>query len=560
MSNLGAILGTKYILSRDQDGLNKAINWTEQALAALPADHPYRPLLLCNLADDLGSREYSTNEFYRILGIYYKVWHCHTTLPALRIKVASIASRHLIKKKMWEDASALLEGAIKLLPKLSPRSLQRGDQEFHLSSYTQIPAETLSIAFQAGEDAAHCLRLLELGRGIIMGLVIDCRSSFPGLQPKDSELFNKFNRLRTELDCPLSIQGQKSSGSAYLGSRDRQAQAAQSLDETLASIQELPGFEGFQRPPRSEDLMEMAGDGSIVIVNSTATRSDAILVTRTRIKALPLPLLSYTLVQQWMSEIPRLVCGRPSTYASRNEIMESLLLWLWDKAVEPILGELQLLVDGVGSPGALPRIWWIGVGLLATAPFHAAGDHSRGSTRNTLSRAISSYIPTIKALSYAREKELELLNKPDSRILLVAMPTTPENRDLKNAPKEVDKIVETVERVTKTTRLDSPSTAQVLVELPSHHAVHFACHGLSDARSPSDSYLLLRKDDGSECGIVDKLTVGMISDTNIMKHAQIAYLPACCTTQNASDTLANEPTYTASGFQLAGFSHVLATQ
>lgn len=304
--------------------------------------------------------------------------------------------------------------------------------------------------------------------------------------------------------------------------------------------------------------MAIASGGSIVIINSTELQSDAIIITSTRIKALLLPSLSYTTVQQWMSEIPQLVSatGRPSTYARRNKRMELLLLWLWDVAVDPVLKELSYQLDGEADPRLLPKIWWIGGGLLATAPFHAAGDHSRGSTRNTLSQAISSYLPTIQALSYAREKKLEL---PDSQLLLVTMPKTPGKGDLRNSLKEVDKIAEIAAGMTKTTlRLNCPSTAQVLAELPSYHAVHFACHGLSDAENPSGSHLLLCKDDGSEPGTVDKLTIGMLSDTNA-KHAQIAYLSACCTAQNTSDPL-DEPIYIASGFQLAGFSHVLATQ
>lgn len=90
--------------------------------------------------------------------------------------------------------------------------------------------------------------------------------------------------------------------------------------------------------------------------------------------------------------------------------------------MEPVLQELRL--DSVCEKN-LPRVWWIGVGPLAKAPFHAAGDHSPRSTRNTLSRVISSYIPSIKALSYAREKRLELSTA--CSLLLVAMPTTPES-------------------------------------------------------------------------------------------------------------------------------------
>lgn len=235
--------------------------------------------------------------------------------------------------------------------------------------------------------------------------------------------------------------------------------------------------------------------------------------------------------------------------------MGELLLWLWDVAVEPVLEELQFdaVDDGLGN---LPRIWWIGVGALAMAPFHAAGDHSPGSTRNTLSRAISSYIPTIKALSYARQKKLDLFSKPNSSLLLVTMPTTPGHMPLKNATKEVEEISRVVKG--RISQLNSPSVTDVLELLPSYDAIHFACHGMSDGKNPSNSHLLLRQDAALGSGAVDKLTVGAISNLNI-KNAQLSYLSACCTAANPSAELADESIHIASGFQLVGFSHVLAT-
>lgn len=102
--------------------------------------------------------------------------------------------------------------------------------------------------------------------------------------------------------------------------------------------------------------------------------------------------------------------------------MDRYLLWLWEVAVEPVFEVLEFTTV---DDSKLPRVWWIGVGPLATAPFHAAGDHSRHSTRNTISLAISSYIPTVKSLLYAREKKLDL-RCSDTRLLLVTTSTTSE--------------------------------------------------------------------------------------------------------------------------------------
>lgn len=60
-------------------------------------------------------------------------------------------------------------------------------------------------------------------------------------------------------------------------------------------------------------------------------------------------------------------------------------------------------------------------------------------------------------------------------------------------------------------------------------------------------------------GTLDKLTVGAISNMNLEK-AQIAFLSSCGTAKDVPEDPADESIYIGSGFQLAGFSHVLSTQ
>lgn len=187
---------------------------------------------------------------------------------------------------------------------------------------------------------------------------------------------------------------------------------------------------------------------------------------------------------------------------------------------------------------------------------------------------------------YATQKKLDL-NSQDTSILLVTMPTTPGGpatpvnspakatpsthstpalnpattapvaktwKPLQNVAKEAAEIMGAVNG-TRTTRMDCPTTTEVLASIPAYNVIHFACHGVSDPTSPSNSYLALCGDNPSEEG---KLTVGTISNMNIQT-AQVAYLSACSSALNRSTDLADESIHIASGFQLAGFSHVLGT-
>lgn len=620
LNNLSHQFFDRYGMLGSMADLDKAIRTSEDAVTVTPPNHQSRSLALLQLATVLQARFLKTDsssDFERSLRASLDAWDSRLCSPGKRIEAARFAVNLLVCAEMWVQASSLLEDAVKLLPEVSPQILGRGDQEHMLSKFNQLAADAISLALQAGSTPSNCLSLLELGRGIIMGLTIDCRSDLSELRLRSPDSFNTLNRLRTEIDSP-SVETHQEPDSVYTdeNQRNRRVQAIDEMGETLRYIRRLPGFDGFQLPPSADQLIQMGAEGPIVIFNTTVFRSDAIIVTGSDIKSLALPGLVFSEAKDRMRELTGLVRGKRSTYPSRNKEMGKILLWLWEVAVEPVFETLGLVAINdpvrMGDPVAisdckLPRVWWIGVGPLAMAPFHAAGDHSIGSTRNTLSRAISSYIPTIKALSYAREKRLELLSNQDSRLLLVAMPTTPDTpavpaspgtpavpgtpsipatltspaiprthgtpathptlavpgvdakkwKPLKNAIKEVEDIMGMVRNEARiVTRLDSPSTAQVLEELPAYHAIHFACHGVSDRMNPSNSHLLLLGNTPTEPGM---LTVGAISNMNI-KNAQVAYLSACSTADNPSSALADESIHIASGFQLAGFSHVLATQ
>jgi hypothetical protein len=90
--------------------------------------------------------------------------------------------------------------------------------------------------------------------------------------------------------------------------------------------------------------------------------------------------------------------------------------------------------------GVWPRVCWISTGLLSILPIHAAGYHDVKEPRNTIDRVISSYIPTLKSLSYARQRHHnEVPGSPVRRpkSMLVAMPKTEDRSDLPFVEKEV---------------------------------------------------------------------------------------------------------------------------
>lgn len=417
-----------------------------------------------------------------------------------------------------------------------------------------------------------------------MGFAIDCRGDLSELKITHPNLCQKFMDLRSLIDIPPcetynDLIG-RSSGtqSSNAEMRDkhrayankRREKAICEMETTIAKIRELPGHEGFQLPPPANQLMSMAKHGPIIVFISTYTRSDAIIVTSSAINSIILSELDYCDIPVQLGQITGLTKGKRSNYIARNKTMQAILCWLWNVAVEPVVRALELTVKSTGDPD-LAHIWWIGVGNLSMAPFHVAGDYSNSDPcQNILSYAISSYTPTIKALSYARERDFTLARardfsfangKPNPKLLLITMGETPGLGGLPDVVKEVEEIAQVTGGSILTKHLDQPSAQTVLDELAhgSFEAIHFACHGVTDDRDPSNSHLVLLKagKDG-EAVDADRLTVDDISG-RIIGGAQLAYLSACSTARNPNLKLANETIHIASGFQLAGFSHVIAT-
>ncbi|KAL6694427.1 CHAT domain-containing protein [Trichoderma pleuroticola] len=194
------------------------------------------------------------------------------------------------------------------------------------------------------------------------------------------------------------------------------------------------------------------------------------------------------------------------------------------------------------------RVWWSAGGSAGRLPFHAAGDHSRNSTSNTISRVISSYTSTLKALKYSME--MPGSKASTGQMLLIDMPETPGYDDL-NTTHEVAVI--TSQFGPRVTHLKSCSKSDVMANLSNSTFAHFACHGTSDPHDPAESGLVLL-----EQGMPALLTIGELDRIN-MQNAQIAYLSACSTAELSAGQLLDEAIHISNSFQMLGFKHVVGT-
>jgi CHAT domain-containing protein len=186
-------------------------------------------------------------------------------------------------------------------------------------------------------------------------------------------------------------------------------------------------------------------------------------------------------------------------------------------------------------------------------PLHAAGYHRRrGTGEAAMDRVVSSYIPTIRALAWARSRSTVL---PPSSSLIVAMPVTPGGSALVGVMEEASTLRRRLPSPVTLMERDgivdesTPTKDTVMARLADAAIAHFACHAASHPSDPSRSQILLHD---------RPLTVASLAPLR-MPQAQLAYLSACETARNQISGLADEAIHLASAFQLAGYPHVIGT-
>lgn len=451
----------------------------------------------------------------------------------------------------YDAAVAAMERAVELLPMLTTRLLSRGDREGQLARITGIGSLGAAASIAVGRPA-QAVEFLEQCRGLLLAEAMDSRGDLSELHAQAPELAEEFDQLRENLQTLETAAGPRHA--------EQRRAAATRWEELLDRIRGVPGQANFLRPPSIDDLRQHAADGPIVMITVSTWRCDALIVTpdpARPVRHVPLPDLSFAEIIRRVSAFRTAMMTATgedslSRRAEAQRDVHATLEWLWDSTAEPILSSLGYS----GSPGdSWPRVWWCPTGPMTYLPLHAAGYHREdlpdgtAHPRTVLDRVVSSYIPSVRSLAYARRPAH---GSDDSGIrpsLIVAVPDAPGAQPLPGALAEAEEVRAFLADADILSGPEATHSA-VLAALPAHGITHFACHGLV-ATTPSASTLVLYDHD------IRPLDVAAISRLELTA-AELAYLSAC-TTSRTSPRLADESIHITSAFQLAGYRHVVGT-
>ncbi|KAI0459167.1 CHAT domain-containing protein [Xylaria acuta] len=531
------------------DDLNEAVNALEEGLKRLPACHPEIATLHHNLGETIHERYKRTKsgeDLERSIAAFEEGWSGENATTTLRIDSAVKAAELLVFKSNWEEATIWLERAVHLFHILSPRYLRNTDKQHMIRHFAGLSASTAAAALNAGKDASYALQYLELGRGIISGLLLDLRTDLSSLRQEHPDWADQIARLRDRLDAPagpsaLTAPAQSTSSPSWELKAQSRREADEQLKALLDKIRSQPRFKDFMLAPTAAQMMQTASPHPVVVLNVSPFRCDAFLVKADEITVQPLPDLTLGSINDNIKQM-----------RANSDSLPSILEWLWDVIVHPVLKALGFHRQP-SSDNEWPHIWWVPVGPLSYLPIHAAGYHEKSSGETTLDRVISSYSSSIKTLMSGRHQQSS--RRTPTQALVISMPNTPGHTRLDFTETEVEMLEGVLPSLHLTlTKPERTYKPDVLSHLSKCDIFHFAGHGVSDPLEPSRSRLLLQ--DWSQ----DPLTVGDLRDQRLQDNAPfLAYLSACSTSANEELGLSDEAIHLVGACQLAGFRHVVGT-
>jgi CHAT domain-containing protein/tetratricopeptide (TPR) repeat protein len=561
LANLSLALRTRYELTGNDADLEHAIRDARSAVALLPLGHPKRAAGLLQSIRALRTQYVRTGAPELLSDARQSAREAVASTgadPAVRLE----AARELVHLETTDGdrdaALSAIETAVGLLPQIAGRSLHPSDRRARIAQTSGLAAQAAAAAVAAGRRE-RAVELLEQSRGIVLAQEMDIRDDVHELRHHSANLADRFVGLRRASEAveaaaavhdPLVTSAGVPEHSAGLAApapiealrelAERRQTLAREWDDLLDEIRGLAGLENFLRPTYAA-LRAEAAAGPIVYVYCAEDRSDALIVTADRpVLAVRLPKAGYRTAT---GQFRRLMRARrlPSRQASA-EIRE-VLTWVSEAVTGPVLDALGL--TGTPSPdGPWPRVWWCPVGFLAYLPLHAAD--------NVMDQVTSSYTTTVRALARARVRDRQADSSAGGTATrqnaLVVAPVDTGGSPLPGVVREIGEVSRLLPgcRVLTETEADADTVAAAL---PSHDIAHFACHGVSDWADPARSGLVLQAG--------QLLTVARISRVDL-PGAALAYLSAC-STADTRPALSDEAVHLSAAFQLAGYSHVVAT-
>lgn len=312
--SLALVLFKAYFLSQkgDTELLDEAISLYDEALRCTSSSQPEYAVYLISFGQALKSRydhasPNNPKDLKKSTEAFNLACYSSAASPTVRV-VAVLCLAQQLEEVSCALANRALQTAIELLPSIASYNLWWIDRQYNMTGCLWLASIATAVALSAGEDPATAACLLDAGRGIILGRLLDLRGDITALR---TDLAEKHRSLTAILDPEFLGSDLTAFTAAEL--MDMRHQAAVQFDLLKNEIRQQQGFEDFAMPITPQDLMDQASSGPIVLINVHSSRSDVFLITSQTIVTEPLPNITIEsmkpLVENFHQSIQRVIQG-----------------------------------------------------------------------------------------------------------------------------------------------------------------------------------------------------------------------------------------------------------
>ncbi|WP_412538501.1 CHAT domain-containing protein [Longispora sp. K20-0274] len=538
LNNLAQMYTDLYARSGQPEDLDEAVLWHRESARAVAMPAGSRHWYMLGKALEIR---------WRKRGQHKDAVEAIDAFRQASSNTADLVSRQVESGQLWgelsaeiEDWPAAVEGyetAVSRLPQMAARFVPPAQRRQLLASLPGLAGDACGAALNAGfPDRA--LAVLEAARGVLWAQRAEtrCGTELPVDIP--GELAARFAKTRELLN--------QSAWDEELTTRvDERMVLTNEWNDVVAAIRAVPGLEQFLSAPTAASLLEVMGERTVVVVNASAWRCDALIIREGRVEVLRLPSVTGAEAVVWTN---RYLAALNEDSDDMEETIASTLAWLWDVIAEPVLNALGIDRPHDADSSDWTRIWWCPTGPLTMLPLHAAGRHCNAGLAagaSVLDRVVSSHTATLAALSSTDTSA----GRSEGRALIVGMPVTPEQEDLA----EVEAEIAFVSALLDPSRLTVLATDQATVDevgkaFGAHQFVHYAGHAGQDLMGMTAGGLCLHD------GTLSPAHLGALG----RPAGQFAFLSACQTAAGVPH-LADEVITFAAALQFLGWPNVIAT-
>ncbi len=534
-AQLGIVSAHRYRSTSNVAELDTAMDLLDRALIAMPETAPERVGVSLHLGRVLQTlyRRTGRRKLYRWARKTLTAAANLPTGPAdQRLRAANLCGRLAAQAHRWSEALESFTVAVELLPLVAQGKRAVADATSQ-RRWAHVTADAAACALEVGQPE-RAVELLEHGRCAVLSELLPAAGPLGRLHERQPGLATEAVRIRRLLDRPPE-EGVLA-GPDIVPGAERRRLLTETWDELTAEVRAEGGHEGHLEPEPFTSLAEAAQDGSVVLLNLSRYRSDALIVFAGRTLVVPLPSAAPDIAV----EQAETTTAAAQSGAHASEDVADTLDWLWRTVTKPVLDRM-----GYTRPPEAgqrwPRLWWCAAGPLGFLPLHAAASRSGECV---LDRVVSSYTPTLRSLGQAKRRE-PVTGEPHALVAAGSSAQAARSRELPPQNQTLARHWPSAAVVST----EESTAEEVLEALPRYPLLHVCEPSTQDPAYPAGSLLLDREPDARSLGLVE---LGQVA----LPDAEFAYLGACGTTQVPPSEAAVS---LAAALGYAGFAHVVST-